>query len=296
MKRLEYIFFRLFCSIVGSISFRWIYILSDILSFIAQYIVQYRKKTVIQNLRQSFPEKSEREIKKITREFYRNLCDVALESIKGLSLNGYQLKDRYKCLNPEIANNYFKEYQSIIFALSHYANWEWGTRVANIFFMHNVISFYKPLSNEYIDEYIQKQRAIMGMELCSIYQTNYIFRNSDNAPNAYFLISDQNPSKVKKAYWLKFLNQDTACIRGIESNAKLFNLPVIYADVQRANRGYYTISLEVICNNPKETQLCEITEKYMRKLEDIIISKPEDWLWSHKRWKVKKPSAVMQLS
>lgn len=281
--------FRALHTLIGIIPFSWLYVLSDVFAFVAQYIVRYRRDIVDRNLRQSFPEKSDNDIKRITRGFYRNLSDIALESIKGYSLNINQLMQRYRCLNPEIANSYFKEGQSVIFALSHYANWEWGTQVAGTIFLHDSFTFYKPISNKYIDKYIRKQRSMRGMELCSTYQTKFIFRAEDSMPRAFFLVSDQNPSRVKKSHWLKFLNQDTACIQGIERYAYLFNLPVIYADIQRVDRGRYTIELDVICENPKNTQLGNITELYMKKLEEIVVRKPEDWLWSHKRWKVKKP-------
>ncbi len=288
MMRLEYMFFRLFFSFVSIIPLRLLYPLSDIFSYILQYIVRYRKVTVVKNLRNSFPEKSENEIKRITHSYYRNLCDVSLESIKGFSLTLDQFDKRYKCLNPEVANEYFDKGQSVIFALSHCANWEWGTQVANSIFLHDAISFYKPLSNKYIDSYIRKHRESRGIVLCSIYQTKFIFRSEDNIPRAYFLVSDQSPGGTNKVHWVRFLNQDTACLHGIESYARMFDLPVIYADVQRVDRGCYTVVLEVLSSTPKDTQKGEITERYMKKLEEIIVEKPEDWLWSHKRWKIKK--------
>ena len=289
MKRVEFVIFNIVRLLVSILPFRWIYALSEGMSFSVQHIIRYRASTVKKNLRQSFPNKSNGEINKITRNFYRNICDITLESIKGYSLRVDELVLRYRCLNPEVANDYFRLGQSVIIALSHYANWEWGTQVADSIFMHNTISFYKPLSNKYIDKFICKQREATGMILCSVCQTKFIFRSDDRIPRAYFLVSDQNPSKANKSYWVKFLNQDTACIHGIESYARLFNLPVIYADVQRVDRGYYTVVLDVLCDNSKETLKGEITERYMKRLEEIIIKKPEDWLWSHKRWKHVKP-------
>lgn len=289
MKKIEYVFFRFLHAFIGFIPFRLLYVLSDVFSVLMQHVFRYRRRIVYENLRHSFPEKSNDELKGIACKFYKNLCDISLESIKGYSMGNAHLLKKYSCLNPAIANHFFEKRQSVIIALSHYANWEWGTQVAGNIFMHKAISFYKPLSNKYIDRYLLEQRTMRGMELCSIYQTKFIFRAEDKMPRAYFLVSDQNPSKVKNAYWLKFLNQDTPCIHGIESYARLFDLPVIYADVQRVDRGKYTVLLNVLCERPKETYPGEITERYMKKLEEIIIKKPEDWLWSHRRWKRKKP-------
>lgn len=291
MKKISYILFRLLNAFFAIIPFRFIYFLSDIASILLMHVFRYRRAIVYKNLRASFPQKSNKELNMIARECYKNLCDVALESIKGYTLGVSKLSKRYICLNPEVSNRYFEEGRSVIFALSHYANWEWGTQVAGSVFKHKTISFYKPMANKYIDDYVKKQRALRGMELCSIYQTKFIFRE-EGIPRAYFMVSDQHPSKLKKAYWVKFLNQDTACIHGVESYARLFNLPVIYLDMQRVKRGYYTVEQEVICDNPLETKVGEITELYMKKLEKIITLKPEPWLWSHRRWKYPKPENV----
>lgn len=290
MERIGYILFKSLYAFIGIIPLRLLYVLSDINAFLLQYIFRYRLNTVKKNLKNSFPDKTRKELNRITRKFYQNLCDVTLESIKGFSLPIEKLSERYKCLNPEVSNNYFDKRQSIIFALSHYANWEWGTQVAGSVFWHDSNTFYKPLSNKYIDTYIRKQREARGMTLCSIYQTKFIFRSEHSIPQAYFLVSDQSPNKANKVFWISFLNQDTACLQGVESYARMFNLPVIYLDMQRIKRGYYTVSLEVLCDNPRVTKPGEITELYMRKLEKIINQKPEDWLWSHRRWKRNKPA------
>jgi len=288
MKFIEYLFFRCLYTLISFFPFRLLYVLSDGCAVFMQYIIRYRINTVSDNLKNAFPEKSNDEIKTITRQFYKYLCDVILESIKGYSLSTKQLLKRYQFLNPDAASQYYEEGQEIIIALSHYCNWEWGTQVAGSVYKHKLVSLYKPMSNQYTDKFILKLRTKRRMELVSIYDLKYIFRLKENKPKAYFFVSDQNPGNAKKAIWIKFLNQDTACLRGIEYYAKLFNMPVIYLDIQRVKRGHYTLEMQEICNNSSETLSGEITERYMRKLETIIIKKPEDWLWSHRRWKLKK--------
>jgi len=288
MKFLGFFFLRFIYIFVSIIPFSLLYLLSDFCAFILQYIIRYRINTVNDNLKKSFPEKSLEEINIITRRFYKYLCDVSLESIKGYSVNPDRLLKRYQILNPNVVNQYYDKGHSIIIAMAHYCNWEWGTQISGSVFKHKLVSLYKPLSNNYTDKYIRKLRMRRNMELLSIYDSKYIFRSKGNKPLAYFFVSDQNPGNIKKAIWIKFLKQDTACLNGPEHYARLFNLPVIYADIQRTERGYYTVEMQEICSKPDETLPGEITERYMRKLEGIIIKKPEDWLWSHRRWKLKR--------
>jgi len=284
---IKYVFIRCLIFLLSLIPFRLLYLISDCCSFAMQYGLRYRSVTVLNNIINAFPEKSIEEIKIITRKFYKYLCDTILESLKGYSLGGKQLLKRYQFLNPDGANKYYEEGQDIIIALSHYCNWEWGTQIAESVYKHKLIFFYKPISNKYFERYILKLRTKRNTVLLSIHDPEYILCPEENKPKAYFIINDQGPKSTKKAIWITSLNQNMDCIRDIEEYAKIFNLPVIYPEVQRVKRGYYTVEMHEICSNPSDTLSGEITERYMRKLETIIVKKPEDWLWSHQRWGLK---------
>ena len=284
---IEYIFIRFLIFLVAIIPFRLLYLISDCCSYLLQNVIKYRHIVVVENLINSFPEKNIDEIKLLTNKFYKTLSDTILESLKGYSSDSKLLLRRYQFLNPEISNKYFEEGRDVIIALSHYCNWEWGTQVSSLFLKHELISFYKPMSNKYSDSYFLKKRMKRNMKLLSIYYPKFNLRSKGGKPRAYFFINDQRPKDGRKVIKTYFLNQKTACMRGLEDFAKLLNLPVIYADIQKVKRGFYTVQMEQICSNPSETLPGEITEKYMRKLETIINKKPEDWLWSHRRWKFK---------
>ena len=287
MKKLGYYFFRILVFLFSLVPFWVLYVYSDILYFFFYYIFGYRKNVVFTNLRNAFPEKSEAEINKIAKGFYKNLSDITLESIKGLSMNKKTLKKRYPVVNIDILDNYFEKGQNIIGLAAHYTNWEWGVISFGFQFKHKSIGLYKPLSNKYIDNYVKKSRAAWGMNLVSIKDTYRAFEEKHEKPTVFFMISDQSPSNLKKAKWIKFLNQDTACLHGAEMYAKKYNVPLIFGDVQRIKRGYYEVELSIFEDKPQETKENEITERFMKKIEDIIKAKPENWLWSHKRWKHK---------
>ena len=285
MEKLGYIFFRILIFIFGLIPFWLLYILSDLLFFMFFYVVKYRKDVVFTNLRNSFPEKTQDEISKIAKSFYHNLSDITVESIKGLTMSKSELLKRYKVLNPELEKKIFENGKGVIALGSHYANWEWGVLSFSLQFSHQPYGLYKPLSNKYTDNYIRKSRAAWGMNLVPINETYQHFKKEFKKPPMHIMVSDQSPSNLKKAYWIRFLNQDTPCLHGAESYAKQTNMPVIYGNVQRLKRGYYEVTLIHVISKPLERDDGEITKMFHEILEEIIIKKPEDWLWSHKRWK-----------
>ncbi len=288
MQTIGYLFFRLLIFLYWITPFWLLYIFSDIIYFLFYHISGYRKKVVYTNLKKSFPEKSEAELKQICKGFYKNLSDVIVESIKGFSMSKKSLLKRYKVINPEVINKYYEQNKSVIGIGSHYCNWEWGVLCFSLQFKHRTVGLYKPLSNKVIDKYIRRTRAAWGMNLVSIYETAQNIEDHNSEASLYFMISDQSPSNAKKAYWIDFLNQDTACLHGPENYSKKYNLPVLYGHVDRIKRGYYEVNITDVESNPTIKAQSEITKAYMTILENYIIEKPENWLWSHKRWKSKR--------
>ena len=288
MQQLIYYIFRATEALFSLIPFPVLYVISDGLFYLFYYVIGYRKKVIEKNLRNSFPEKTEKEIKQITKDFYRNFCDIFLEGLKGLSMNKEELVKRYRLQNLEILTHYFNANQSIITVGSHYTNWEWGVLSSSLQVQHKTLGFYKPLTNKPIDEYFKKSRAAWGMHLISIFETAKAFAENRDIPCAYILISDQSPSRkdADKSFWIRFLNQDTAFLHGMEKYATVNKFPVIYLDIQRVKRGYYVVYLSLLeANSDKPGSL---TKAYAQKLESIIRANPANWLWSHNRWKLKR--------
>jgi Kdo2-lipid IVA lauroyltransferase/acyltransferase len=296
MNIITYYFVLFFIWLIYLMPFRLMYCFSDLLYFLFFYIIKYRKKVVFQNLQSAFPEKSEKEIEKIAKKFYKHLCDILLEGIKGFKISKKQILRRHKLINPEFLNSYFERGQSVIVATAHYSNWEWGSLSGGLQSMFKLIGFYKPLNNKYVDELLKKSRATCGMSLISIFETYKTFLKHKDDVFAYILASDQSPSNYKKAYWVDFLNHETACLHGIEKYARLLNYPVLYIHIYRVKRGYFEIKIEKILDNPAEYKDGEITKLYMKHLEKIIVENPYEWLWSHKRWKKTKKEFQEQTS
>jgi Kdo2-lipid IVA lauroyltransferase/acyltransferase len=70
----------------------------------------------------------------------------------------------------------------------------------------------------------------------------------------------------------------------------LYNLPVVFAATRKIRRGCYKVHFELLVEDPSVTAKGEITRLYMEALGKVIIEKPEYYLWSHRRWKLKNPN------
>lgn len=283
-----FILFLISIAIVAIIPWGLIYGYSNLMAKLLHKVLKYRVKVTRSNLRLAFPEKSEAELATIEKKSYQNLADISVEALKGFIMRNSAIRERHKILNPELLDFYYNQKQSIIGVAGHLNNWEWGALSAGIQLKHHPVAIYKPLSNKLIDWFIKWNRSIRGTELVPTNQTYGTFQKYKHKPCIYILVADQSPSNVSKAYWINFFNQDTACIHGPEKYAKMYNYPVVYIDIKRVKRGYYTVELSVLCDKPNELKDGELTAAYMHKLEESIRESPESWLWTHRRWKRKR--------
>jgi KDO2-lipid IV(A) lauroyltransferase len=290
MKFLEFISFRILVTAFWLMPFWKLYLLSDILYILLFHVFKYRRKVVFANVKNSFPEKSEAEILKIVKDYYLHLADITLESVKSMSMSEKTLKKRYVIKNTEIAEEYFKAGKSMLCLTSHYGNWEYGILATNNSMPHQAIALYLPLSNKYSEHYGLKRRKRFGMQMVAVQETKSIFEKYQEKPVAIIMAADQSPSNLERAIWVDFLNRETPCLHGPEAYAHKTGLPVIYLKISKLKRGYYSLEMEKLVDNPSECKPGDITELYFRHLERDIIAKPQFWLWSHRRWKYTKDS------
>ncbi len=233
-------------------------------------------------------DKKDKKLKVIMRNFYRHFCDIIIESIKGFTISKKQLKERLIIKNPEFTNYYAKKNQSIIVVGGHYNNWEMYAQAFSLYSNHKCMGIYKPLSNSFMNARMYQSRSKYGTHLIPLRQTKKSFEEDSADSKVIVFGSDQNPSSSKKAFWLKFLNQETAVVFGVEKYSKEYNWPVVFVSINKSKRGYYEVEYSLITDDPANETHGKITEDFTKKLEQDIINKPQYWLWSHKRWKHKK--------
>lgn len=277
-----------FIYLLAFLPFRAMYAVSDFLFFLLFHVVGYRRKVVEQNLRNSFPNKTEQEIQTLSKKYYSYLCDLILESLKKININEKEALEHCRFMNAELLERFYNENKSVILLMGHYGNWEWAGSSFSLSNKQPLYVVYKPLSNPYFEKLMCKTRTMFGTRLIKMDNTLRDIINLKNDCSAFAFIADQTPAP-EHAYWTQFLNQDTPLFLGAEKIARKMNYPVLFVNIVRVKRGYYEIHTEVVSENPRETAENEITEAYVRRLEQEIVKMPETWLWSHRRWKYTRP-------
>jgi Kdo2-lipid IVA lauroyltransferase/acyltransferase len=288
MKRLGFILFIILAYPLSLLPMPLLYLWSDFFYVIIFHIVRYRREVVSANLKNSFPEKSEAELKRITKEYYKNLCDVFMEAIKVASISEKEILRRNVFDDMSILKMYNSQNKNVVAVLGHFSNWEWGGSALSILSPMQVFSAYKPLSNPYFDRFLFRIRSKFGIRLVKMedmYKT--ILRQSH--PTLSIFIADQTPPNTKATYWTTFLSQDTPVFLGVEKIAARLNAPVVFLYPLRVKRGHYRIYCHLLVEDPSKLPgEHDITELHIKFLEQLIREHPEQWLWSHRRWKHKR--------
>jgi len=267
-----------------------LYLFSDFLYLILYYFPSYRRKIVAINLRNAFPEKSDNELTVIEKKFYRHFADLFIEILKLTHMSKVQSKEHMKIINKELLDRLYNEGRDVVAVIGHYNNWEW---LKSLIYHtdYQTVSIYKPLQDKRFDQFMLGLRERGGMILTPM---SHIVREilearKNNKRSLYSFITDQTPPITDIKYWTSFLNQDTPVYLGVEKIASKYDMAIVFFNVKKIRRGYYNYTVELLFEHTDGLPEHVITEKHVRRLEEVIIENPEYWIWSHRRWKHNRP-------
>ena len=262
-----------------------LYLISDFLFLILYHIVKYRRKVVFDNLKNSFPNRSNIELRLIEKEFYYYLADLIVETIKLVTASEHDILKRFTINNLDLVRKFEEQNQSYLMAASHYGNWEWNTLISPLAFKAQTLIIYKELTNKSFDTFLKNVREKSGVKMVTMRSSfRAIIKHKNELTNTVFA-ADQTPAHLEAQILIDFLNQKTLVFYGLEKTARATNYPVIFCDLKRVKRGYYAADFKLVTENPSIEPENDITKKYFSLLEDRINDEPAYWLWSHKRWK-----------
>jgi KDO2-lipid IV(A) lauroyltransferase len=277
-----------FLYLLSLLPLRLLYVIANLLFVVLYYIISYRRTVVRENLYNSFPEKSADERRIIEKKYYKYLADLLVETIKSISISEEEINRRMISLNPEMLPYYFNKGKSIIAVCGHYGNWELAALKCGLVTDKRRVIVYKPLSDKTFDDFFKKTRSRFGCTMVAMKMALRKMIEYRAELSLNILVGDQTPVKEETQYFTQFLNQPTAMFLGIEKLAKVIDAAVVFCKIDVVKRGYYTYTWLPLIEEPKLALPYAITESHVNCLENIIKARPEYWLWSHRRWKIKQ--------
>lgn len=264
--------------------------LADGLYLLMRFGLRYRQRVVLQNLRNSFPDKPEAEIRRLQHGFYRHFADVIVEILKLAAISPAEMRRRVQIHNLELFERHFAAGRMVLALGSHIGNWEWILPAGAVYFPGKADGVYKPLHNPFFEHFMLQLRTHTGARLIPMRDTLRDMVRLRGQPRSLSMLSDQSPGGPEQTYWTEFLHQDTAFYTSADKLAAQFGCPVLYVNIVRRRRGYYDLTVEELHDGqtPLEKGSHTITEAFARRVERDIRAQPADYLWSHRRWKNKR--------
>ena len=286
MRFIIYLIVYPFLWCISILPFRLLYMLSDFIYLIVYYVIGYRKKTVRENLALALPNLSDAERLLIEKKSFQHLCDMFLEMIKTMTISKKEISERFVFTNLEIYQKLEEQNKSIAMMLAHYASYEWVISM-NSYVKFNGYAIYKKIANPYFDKLVRDIRSRFNAFLITTKETvTYIIKNKNNdLLSIYGFASDQSPKVSSAFHWQKFMGIEVPVHTGAEMLSKKYDMNVIFLKVKKIKRGYYEASFEVLSENVQKVPDYEITDKFLKLVEQQIYDAPEYYLWTHKRWK-----------
>ncbi|HET7097004.1 MAG TPA: lysophospholipid acyltransferase family protein [Casimicrobiaceae bacterium] len=274
-----------------------LYAYGRLIDFFLFHVFRWRRDQVVGDIALAFPDRSADERARILRDSYRNIADVAMESIWGYGASGDSLRRRVAFDEHEIIDRAIAAKQSVVLLAPHFCNWEWLLSAGGATFELPIDAVYQKVKLESVDRYLRDARTRFGG--IPIPQDDFIYElmNRAGTPRGYALIADQTPPRDEKKHWTRFLNRDTAFFVGAEKIARFLDAPVLYVDMRRVSRGHYAVRFVPLAEPPygvgeDRDDYSPVMEGFARQLERSIRTSPADWLWLQKRWKYPKAVAV----
>ena len=286
MRFIVYLIAYPFLWCISMLPFRMLYLFSDFVYLIVYYLIGYRKKTVRENLAMALPNLSAEERLIIEKKSFRHLCDMFLEMIKTMTISNKEISKRFAFTNMEVYKKMEAQEKSISMMVAHYASYEWAISM-NAYVNFSAFAIYKKLANPYFDKLVRDIRSRFKANLITTKETiPIIIKNNQNKElSIYGFASDQSPRISSAFHWQKFMGIEVPVHTGAEMLSKKYDMNVIFLKVEKLKRGYYQASFEVLSDNAKEVPNYEITDKFLKLVEQQILEAPEFYLWTHKRWK-----------
>lgn len=273
---------------------RVFYMISDLMYLVIYHIVGYRRKVILENLQNSFPTKSPFEIKEIQKKFYVNFCDYIVETFKSFTISSTELRVRVQHINQEIFHEAKAENKNVILLAGHIFNWEWYNVLATIIPQENSFPVYRKVQNGFWEENIKTLRNRFGNQALEAKEVvRHIFRNPNDGNSVYMFVADQTPHSSEVTYGLNFLNQKTPVFVGYDKLSTRMDLAFVFCEMKKVKRGYYQINYHRIYPDGEKFVEHEVVKKFHHLLENTINKRPDNYLWSHRRWKYQQAIKVM---
>ena len=252
------------------------------------YFIPIRKRVVIDNIRNCFPEKTDDEIRIIAKNSYRSFSITFAELLLLPYLEKDEILSLFDCSNIE---HFYKEYEKgdgVIMLTAHFGNWELGVMGMNLVTKIPMYVMAKDQRNHYVDKFVTDARERFGNKMVKLGVSIRNIYSELKKKNVIGIAGDQRGPK--DGLRVDFLGRSTSVFNGPAALSLKLNVPIICFFMVRNsdysyNLRFFKLEASINDNDSEEIKIKAIMQCYFSILEKQVRVTPEQYLWMHKRWK-----------
>ncbi|MDC3101492.1 lysophospholipid acyltransferase family protein, partial [Candidatus Pelagibacter sp.] len=241
------------------------------------------KKVIYSNIKKAFPDISQEKLKKISNSMWNNYGRFFAEFIFINEFRSGKLTSNVKIEGQEILENIKLSNKQVVFISGHLSNFE-------LMAMHleksgiKLCAIYRPLNNIFLNGIMEKIRE---KYICKHQIKKGIggLKKLINFKKKKFSTALMIDQRVSEGILSTFFNEKALTTTIPAQLIKKFNIPVVPVYIERIEGVNFKISVKKPINFPNDETIQSITYQLNQTLEKMILKKPEQWIWSHNRWK-----------
>ena len=280
---------------LGRVPMPLMYALAALLAWLLRFVFRFRLQVARDNLRRALPELAEPARERVVRRQYQKLTEVIVE-LPWISIaTAAQVRAHLRIANmPEVQAD-LAAGRPVLLLAAHLSNWEWMLQGLAVDMGAPFYAAYKPPHSARADRAMLALRSRLGIRMLPAKKLVRELLRLRGTVHVAGMVADQMPTSSGGRVWLKFLGRETAFFPGPAEIARLGNYRAYFTAQRRIRRGYYEVEFEAL-NAPGEVlEVRTFTERYAARVEALIREQPEEWAWTHRRWKLQPPDTALRV-
>jgi KDO2-lipid IV(A) lauroyltransferase len=266
------------------------YALATLSAFLMRDVLRYRVRVARDNLRRALPELSETERRRILRRHYQVFAEALFELPRVAVMSPAELRARVTVAGVETVHAEYALGRSTLLLIGHQCNWEWLLQATALAVGVPFLAAYKPPHSAYADRLMLGLRGRFGVRMVPGKRLLREVLRWRGTAHAVGMVADQMPTSSPGRVWLRFLGRETAFFPGPGEIARAAGYSAYFMPLRRVRRGYYESGFVQLAAAGERLEVAEFTARYAAQLEAMIRACPEDWAWTHRRWKLQPPA------
>ncbi len=275
---------------LGHVPLPVMYACAAALAFLMRDLLRYRRAVAQANLAAALPELDPAARSLVLRRHYDSLAAVLFELPRLSTMSAAELRARMALPDLPAVHAELARGHPVLVLAAHQGNWEWLLQALALGLGVPFLAAYKPPHSARADQLMLGLRGRFGARMVPGKRLLREVLRRRGSAHAIGMVADQVPTSSPGRVWLGFMGRPTAFFPGPAEIARAGRYSVYFLALRRLRRGHYETRFEPLAAADEPLDVATLIGRYAARVEALVRACPEDWAWTHRRWKLQPPA------